>query len=179
MNRTRLTADVAERIEDNCKNCGYPEAPHRISKSLRQRAMEGSQVAEIRRKKCPGYEPGGAALKSIYGAMTHSAIFDEAKDSVVCECGQPWPCIGRINPPTIYGALCQYNSTVRPDTMITVERGLVKFHTVRGLSICYFVRVRTAGQITHEEPRSSELSARERFERIVELHVSGQPLNLS
>ncbi len=74
----------------------------------------------------------------------------------------------------ISGALVQYDSTVRPETTITVESGLLKDSTLR---FGYFVRVRTAGVITHEESRGTEKQARGRFERVVELHVAGEALN--
>lgn len=63
------------------------------------------------------------------------------------------------------GIHVHHESTVRPDTWITVESGS---HGP------LFVRVRTANVITYEERAATETRARERFERVVERHERGE-----
>ncbi len=76
----------------------------------------------------------------------------------------------QFNPPAETrnaGLICWYDSTVRERTTISVESGA---------GGPYFVRVRTAGAITHEQACDSETAARIRFERAVESHFNGEAL---
>ncbi len=59
------------------------------------------------------------------------------------------------------GILCYHRSLARPETEIRAEIG------VGGP---YFVRTRTAGVVTYEEPCPTNTRARERFEKVVEEH---------
>ena len=71
------------------------------------------------------------------------------------------------------GPIATFDSTVRPNTCITVETGI----NLETGKFGWFVRIRTAGNLTHEERGFlSETGARERFEKVVESHEKGEPL---
>lgn len=68
-----------------------------------------------------------------------------------------------------------HESTVRPGTRIAVEPGFVRDGC--RINSAFFIRVYTMDVITHQEYRSSQTEALDRFERIVENHVNGIAVN--
>ncbi|HXE07155.1 MAG TPA: hypothetical protein VN612_04610 [Acidobacteriaceae bacterium] len=66
-----------------------------------------------------------------------------------------------------FGVIVEYKSTVRPCTVISADRD------ARG---DYWVVIRTAGVTTYATERlCDEVTARKRFEKIVERHIKGLP----
>lgn len=63
--------------------------------------------------------------------------------------------------------LTAHDSTIRANTEIRAEFGS---------GGPFFVRVYTAGVVTHQEACNSDTRARERFERVVEEHYAANPL---
>lgn len=74
----------------------------------------------------------------------------------------------RFERQTKFGVLLRHTSTVAENVEITVERGC---HGP------YYIRVRRCVVITHEESWETEVRARTRFERVVELHERGESID--
>lgn len=63
--------------------------------------------------------------------------------------------------------LCWHESTVRPETRITLELGA---------GGPFWVRIRTAGAVTYQEHFETEGAGYGHFEEIVERHTKGESL---